>query len=93
MLNRYGREYGVRVPFQNAKQLGVRMSNEGETLRSAGWSTQHLRTIHGQRWSRWIWTDDDITRTDAQAANAATRQTAPEAQSFNDFGGGGGMFD
>lgn len=85
MMNRYGREFGVRVPFQNAKQLGVRMSNEGDTLRAAGWSRTLLRTLHGDRVCRWTWTDAE-EKAVAPARNAATPQTAPKAQSFNDFG-------
>lgn len=59
MLNRYGREYGVKVPFTNARQLGVRIANELDTLKRAGWSATQLKVVHGNRISRWRWTDGD----------------------------------
>lgn len=57
MLNRYGREYGVKVPFTNARQLGVRIANELDTLKRAGWLPEPLKVVHGNRISRWRWTD------------------------------------
>ena len=57
MMNRYGRDFGVKVPFSNAKQLGVRIANEIQTLQSAGWSAEQARVIHGTRISRWQWAD------------------------------------
>jgi DNA primase len=59
MLNRYGREYGVKVPFSNARQLGVRIANELETLKRAGWSANQIKVVHGNRISRWRWTDGE----------------------------------
>lgn len=58
MFNRYGREYGVKVPFQNAKQLGVRIANEMHTLNQSGWKQGQLKVIHGNRITRWQWSDD-----------------------------------
>jgi DNA primase len=57
MLNRYGREYGMKVPFTNARQLGVRVANELDTLKRAGWSATQVKVVHGNRISRWRWTD------------------------------------
>lgn len=57
MLNRYGREYGVKVPFSNARQLGVRIANEMDTLKRAGWTPSQVKVVHGNRISRWRWTD------------------------------------
>ncbi|HQS59935.1 MAG TPA: CHC2 zinc finger domain-containing protein [Gallionellaceae bacterium] len=57
MLNRYGREYGVKVPFSNARQLGVRIANELDTLKRAGWAPSQLKVVHGNRITRWQWTD------------------------------------
>jgi DNA primase len=57
MLNRYGREYGVKVPFTNAKQLGVRVTNEMDTLKRAGWEMEQIKVVHGNRITRWRWTD------------------------------------
>ncbi len=57
MLSRYGREYGVKVPFTNARQLGVRISNELDTLKRAGWMPNPLKVVNGNRITRWQWTD------------------------------------
>lgn len=76
MLNRYGREYGVKVPFQNARQLGVRVSNELATLQSAGWSAEQARVLHGNRITRWAWSDAE------RPMPAAGGKTAPKAQLF-----------
>jgi hypothetical protein len=72
MINRFGREYGVRVPFTNAKQLGVRIANELATLSQAGWKTAHLKMLHGDSVKRWAWSDAEhwdaglITPADAE---------------------------
>jgi DNA primase len=78
MLNRYGREYGVKVPFSNAKQLGVRISNEMVTLNQAGWRAAQARVIHGNRISRWQWSDAEDTPDVPESAV----KTAPKAQLF-----------
>lgn len=57
MLNKYGREYGVKVPFGSARQLGVRVTNEGETLIRAGWRREPIKMVHGEQIYRWRWTD------------------------------------
>jgi hypothetical protein len=57
MLLRFGREFGIKVPFSNARQLGVRISNEIETLRRAGWWLSQVKVVNGNRISRWRWTD------------------------------------
>lgn len=59
ILNRYGREHGVKVPFQNAKQLGVRITNEMAVLTRAGWEARQVRKVHGSRISRWQWTEPE----------------------------------
>ena len=69
MMQRYGREYGIKVPFQNARQLGCRINNEMTTLESAGWTISRARTVHGQRIGNFTWRDD-----------VASAPTAPEAQ-------------
>lgn len=57
MMQRYGREYGIKVPFQNSRQLGVRINNEKDTLTDAGWEICHKRTVHGTRIAEFVWTD------------------------------------
>ena len=57
MLLRYGREYGVKVPFSNARQLGVRVANELDTLTRSGWLQENIKKVNGNRISRWRWTD------------------------------------
>ena len=57
MMQRYGREYGIKVPFQNPKQLGVRINNERDTLSEAGWSIIHNRKAHGTRIADFTWSD------------------------------------
>lgn len=84
MINRYGREYGVKVPFQNARQLGTRIVNEMETLQRAGWRIGHARTIHGNRISRWEWADA-LRPTEIAAPDLpipATVTPAPKARLF-----------
>ncbi len=61
MMNRLGREHGVKVPFGNTRQLGVRITNEMATLKLAGWRISALKTIHGNRISRWTWSDAEHT--------------------------------
>jgi DNA primase len=88
MMMRYGREYGVRVPFVNAKQLGVRIANEIATIRAEGWSPTADKVIHGNRITLWSWTDYEAPEGDAQACgspplpatSAAAPQIAPKAQ-------------
>lgn len=57
MLMRYGREYGIKNPFTNARQLGCRITNELSTLKRAGWLSEQLKVVNGNRISRWRWTD------------------------------------
>jgi hypothetical protein len=61
ILNRFGREYGAKVPFANARQFGVRVTNEMDTLMRAGWDIGMVRKVHGERISRWRWTDEAQT--------------------------------
>ncbi|MDH5634047.1 MAG: CHC2 zinc finger domain-containing protein [Gammaproteobacteria bacterium] len=58
MMQRYGREYGIKVPFQNAKQLGVRINNELHTIEAAGWKVTHRKVIHGTRYAEFSWRDE-----------------------------------
>jgi hypothetical protein len=90
MLNRYGREYGIRVPFSNAKQLGVRVANELETLRRGGWQTGMVKVIHGNRISRWQWSDAEDAP--APPPEGPARKIAPKAQSVNADGAPGDFF-
>jgi Zn ribbon nucleic-acid-binding protein len=62
ILSRYGREYGVKVPFSNARQLGVRIANEMDTLKRSGWDIGYVRKVHGERISRWRWTDAPVAQ-------------------------------
>jgi len=55
MMQRYGREYGIKVPFQNARQLGVRINNETATLEAAGWTVTRPKIVHGQRIATFAW--------------------------------------
>lgn len=57
MMQRYGREYGIRVPFQNSRQLGVRINNEMHTLEESGWSIMKARKVHGNRIAQFVWRD------------------------------------
>lgn len=59
MMRRYAREYGISVPFQNPRQLGVRMANEEATLRDAGWRWEHDKKVRGMRITRFSWIDDE----------------------------------
>ena len=58
MMQRYGREYGVKVPFSNPRQLGVRMKNEMQTIKNSGWSMADHKIVHGSRFKRFTWTDE-----------------------------------
>lgn len=57
ILNRFGREHGVKIPFSNARQFGVRIANDRDTLQRAGWEIGRVRTINGKRILRWRWTN------------------------------------
>lgn len=57
MMQRYGREYGIKVPFVNARQLGVRINNEMGTLEEAGWAITKARVVHGNRIAHFAWRD------------------------------------
>lgn len=70
ILNRYGREIGIKVPFSNAKQLGVRISNEMDTLKRAGWAAEQVKVVHGNRISRWRWTDGEAHDSSALSTRA-----------------------
>lgn len=59
MINRYSREYGLKAPFSNARQLGVRIANEMDTLCRAGWEITPVKIVRGNRVSRWAWSDAD----------------------------------
>ena len=58
MMQRYGREYGIKIPFQNARQLGVRINNEMGTLEESGWTITKDKVIHGQRIAKFEWRDE-----------------------------------
>jgi len=58
MMNKFGREYGVKVPFKNSRQLGCRINNEKGTLQDAGWSITHVKAVHGVRIAQFSWRDD-----------------------------------
>lgn len=57
MFQRYAREHAIKVPFQNARQLGVRINNELHTLEAAGWTLKQSRTVRGTRYVNFAWTD------------------------------------
>ncbi len=40
---------GFKLPFSNAKQLGVRFANEEDVLRKAGWIREPDKIVHGLR--------------------------------------------
>lgn len=58
MMRRYAREHGISVPFQNPRQLGVRMANEEATLKGAGWSFEQVKKVHGTRIFKFSWSDN-----------------------------------
>lgn len=55
MMQRYGRDQGIKVPFQSSKQLGVRMSNEIKTLEDDGWEIVREKIVRGTRYTRFSW--------------------------------------
>jgi len=56
MFQRYAREHGIRSPFKNARQLGVRMSNQKTAIEEAGWTIELARRARTMRINRYSWT-------------------------------------
>ena len=61
ILHRFGREYGIKIQFSNSRQFGVRIANDRETLQRSGWEIGFIKTVRGERISRWRWTDDVVS--------------------------------
>lgn len=58
MMQRYAREYGIKIPFKTSRQLGVRITNEMHTLVEAGWSRVPTRKVRGTRFYELTWADE-----------------------------------
>lgn len=71
MMQRYAREYGLRIPFQTGRQLGVRITNELKTLEEAGWSITPTKKVRGTRYANFAWRDEQKPAPKAQAGRAA----------------------
>ncbi len=70
MMQRYAREYGLKIPFKNARQLGVRINNEIHTLEEAGWSVTGTKKVNGTRYARFAWQDEPEPAPKAQEGRA-----------------------
>jgi len=71
MMQRYAREYGLKIIFKNARQLGVRINNELSTLEEAGWSIIYTKKVNGTRYFRYAWADTPEPAPKAQETRAA----------------------
>lgn len=58
MMRRYAKEFGMKVPFENARQLAARRRNEDKTLEGAGWIFRPSRKVHGEQYWEIAWKDD-----------------------------------